>query len=34
MLGIPKTTFYSWYYSYREFGEANLKDRRSHLGEV
>ena len=34
MLGIPKTTFYSWYDRYRAFGEANFKDRNSHPGQV
>jgi len=34
MLGIPKTTFYSWYDRYRAFGKANLKDRNSHPGQV
>ena len=34
MLGIPKTTFYSWYDRYRAFGEANFKDRNSQPGQV
>jgi putative transposase len=33
-LGVSRPTFYRWYDLYRQFGEAGLKDRKSHPGRV
>jgi len=33
-LGVSRATFYRWYDLYRQFGEAGLKDRKSHPGRV
>ena len=34
MLGIPRTTFYSWYDRYIALGEAGLEDQPSRPGRV